>query len=325
MLNHTDITRILQEKINTMPLPENPAGLYDPIRYSLASGGKRIRPVLCLFSANLFRKELDDSIIWPAIGLETFHGFTLLHDDIMDHADLRRGHPTVVKKWGENVAILSGDAMLIHAYKLIAEAPADKLPSVLKAFNRVAAQVCEGQQYDMDNALLSLSDETEYLSMIRLKTAVLLAEVCYIGALLGDATEEDARHMYRFGENLGMAFQLQDDLLDSYGDEKSFGKKIGGDIIEGKQTFLVTKALQKLSPQEGQKLKLLLRSNTIPECEKIQAVKSIFDKCDVVIKTEDCIKHFFDIALDELSQVRVEAKSKIPISDFAHELLKRKY
>lgn len=325
MLTITEITQILQEKILEMPLPKEPQSLYEPISYSLATGGKRIRPVLCVLSANLFTPEIDDSILWPAIGLETFHGFTLLHDDIMDHADIRRGKPTVVKKWGENVAILSGDAMLIQAYKLIAQAPKDKLPLVLRFFNRVAAQVCEGQQYDMDNAELCLSQEDDYLSMIRLKTAVLLAEVCYIGSILGDAKEEDALLLYTFGENLGMAFQLQDDYLDTFGDEKSFGKKIGGDIVEGKHTFLVAKAQQSMTLEEAHSLKEMLKSKALSECDKIAAVKEIYKTYDVEKHVQNKIEQYFTLAMEALSKVSVPKESKIHLENFAHELLKRQF
>lgn len=325
MLTSTEITQLLQEKILTMPLPKEPQSLYEPISYSLTTGGKRIRPLLCVLSANLFTSEINDSILWPAIGLETFHGFTLLHDDIMDHADIRRGKPTVVKKWGENVAILSGDAMLIQAYKLIAQAPKEKLPQVLQFFNRVAAQVCEGQQYDMDNAELCLSEENDYLSMIRLKTAVLLAEVCYIGAILGDAQETDAQLLYAFGENLGMAFQLQDDYLDTFGDEQSFGKKIGGDIVEGKQTFLVAKALQSMNPQDADLLKELLKTKSLSSCDKITAVKQLYHNYGVEEQTQNKIEHYFSLALEALSKISVPKESKIHMENFAHELLKRQF
>lgn len=325
MLTPAEISQLLQKKISVMPMPKEPRSLYEPISYALATGGKRIRPLLCVLSANLFTSEISDSVLWPALGLETFHGFTLLHDDIMDHADIRRGQATVVKKWGENVAILSGDAMLIQAYTLISQAPEKKLPKVLECFNRVAAQVCQGQQYDMQNAEECLSGEQDYLTMIRLKTAVLLAEVCYIGAVLGDAPEEEALRLYAFGENLGMAFQLQDDLLDTFGDEVSFGKKIGGDILEGKQTFLVAKTLQCLNESEAAAFKSLLRTKPDGEMEKINAVKNIYNKCGIEDLTTDRINYYFTIAMAHLEQVNVPKETKLHLDNFAHELLKRKF
>lgn len=320
-----EINQMLQNKISAIPLPKEPQSLYEPIVYSLATGGKRIRPLLCVLSANLFTATISDDILWPAIGLETFHGFTLLHDDIMDHADIRRGKPTVVKKWGENIAILSGDAMLIQAYTFMSKAPAEKLPRILECFNRVAALVCEGQQYDMENAEKCLSGEQEYLSMIRLKTAVLLAEVCHIGAILGNAPDEDALNMSSFGENLGMAFQLQDDLLDTFGDEKSFGKKIGGDILEGKQTFLVAKTLQCLNEEDALSFKTLLKDESRNETDKIAAIKEVYSRCQIEALTLSKINHYFSLAMDSLSKVKVEKKSIEHLENFAHELLNRQF
>lgn len=261
-----DILRIVNTSLEELSWEREPQGLYAPIAYTLSLGGKRVRPALTLMACNLFSDDLTPAI-QPALGIEIFHNFTLLHDDIMDKADIRRGKPTVHKYWNENTAILSGDIMQILAYVLISEAPAAHLKKVLDVFSRTAIEVCEGQQYDMDFENRETVDADAYLEMIRLKTAVLLGCSLYIGAIIGGANENDARNLYQFGVNIGIAFQLKDDLLDVYGNEENFGKKVGGDILCNKKTFLLIHA-KKLA--EG-KIKLELNgwlNDPFPDSKK---------------------------------------------------------
>ena len=231
------------QALANLPLDRQPEGLYTPVKYELSLGGKRIRPVLLLMAYQLYRNDME-RVLPTALGLEMYHNYTLLHDDVMDKADMRRGKPTVHKVWDENTAILSGDAMLVLAYQLMGQASADHLKAVLDLFTTTALEIGEGQQYDMDFESRMDVREEEYIEMIRLKTSVLLACALKLGALQADAPATDADLLYRFGENIGLAFQLQDDLLDVYGDPKTFGKNIGGDILEGKKTFMLINALR---------------------------------------------------------------------------------
>ena len=245
MIQESHIEATLKEIFDNLKFTPEPAGLYDPLRYMIKIGGKRIRPRLCLTAYSLFKDELTDEIKLPAAAIEVFHSFTLIHDDIMDKADVRRGVPTVHKKWDDNTAILSGDVMSIESYKMIAKAPAKALPAVLELFSTTAAQVCEGQQYDMDFEDLDVVPMSDYLKMIGLKTAVLIACAAKMGALIADAPAESADLLYRFGYDLGLAFQIADDWLDTYGDPAVFGKAIGGDIVNNKKSWLMTKAFEK--------------------------------------------------------------------------------
>ena len=235
MISEVQIDESIGKLFSEISFSEEPAGLYDPLRYMIDGGGKRLRPRLCLIAYSLFRDDLNDEILQPAAGLEVFHTFTLIHDDIMDKSPLRRGNPTVWTKWGEDGAILSGDVMCIDSYRRIAQAPEQVLGKVLKLFNHTAAQVCEGQQYDMDFESVDKVSMTDYMHMIGLKTAVLIACAAKMGALIGGADDEDAGNLYRYGYALGLAFQIADDWLDAFGDEKVFGKPIGGDIINKKK------------------------------------------------------------------------------------------
>lgn len=245
MINENQIEESLDRLFAELSFPDRPEGLYDPLRYMMAIGGKRVRPRLCLTAYSLFKDSISDEILQPAAALEVFHSFTLLHDDIMDKAALRRGVPTVCHKWNDNTAILSGDVMSIDSYKRLATVPPAILPQALKLFSETAAQVCEGQQFDMDFENMPEIGMKDYMKMIGLKTAVLLGCSAKLGALVAGADERACNLLYKFGYNLGLAFQITDDFLDTYGDTKIFGKEIGGDIMNGKKTWLLTRALEK--------------------------------------------------------------------------------
>ena len=250
MINETQIEETLNGLFSNLDFAEEPAGLYDPLRYMIGIGGKRVRPRLCLTVYSLFKDSFPEEILQPAAALEVFHSFTLIHDDIMDNADMRRSQPTVCRKWNDNTAILSGDVMCIDSYRRIAKAPAKVLPQVLELFNTTAAQVCEGQQYDMDYENIKEIPMDGYMKMIGLKTAVLLACSAKLGALIAGADERTCDYLYKFGYSLGLAFQITDDYLDTFGDSSVFGKKIGGDIVNNKKSWLLTRALEKSGEME---------------------------------------------------------------------------
>jgi len=304
---------IINEQLLDYYKNRKPIGLYEPIDYVLSDGGKRIRPVLCLMACNMFNENIQDAIK-PAIGLETFHNFTLLHDDIMDKANVRRGKTTVHKKWNENTAILSGDAMMIEAYEQFLSLPPTILAQVLPIFNRTALEVCEGQQYDVDFEEILEISENEYLKMIRLKTAVLLAASLQIGAIIGKASTEDAQKMYNFGIAIGMAFQLQDDYLDTFGDEKTFGKKIGGDIIENKKTLLLITALK----QKKEKILPLLSETNITK--KIQEITKIYKESNIDTVIINKMDDYYQEAVQILETRSIEEERKIPLLSFLSQL-----
>ena len=275
MLSFKEIQEKIEREIGQLEFDCPPKSLYEPITYILSLGGKRIRPALVLMAYNLYREDVEKAIR-PAIGLEVFHNFTLLHDDLMDQADKRRNKPTVHKVWNANTAILSGDAMLIAAYQLIGETAPEHLKEVLDLFTRTALEICGGQQYDMEfESRMDVSEE-EYLEMIRLKTAVLLACSLKTGAILAGASREDAENLYRFGINIGLAFQLQDDLLDVYGDTRTFGKNIGGDILCNKKTFLLINALRRAEGEQKVQLEHWIARKDFDAAEKIAAVTNIY-------------------------------------------------
>ena len=303
-------------------VPAEPERLYAPIRYSMAVGGKRLRPMLVLLACGLYTDNLRPALP-AAAAVETFHNFTLLHDDIMDHALVRRGKPSVYAKWGENCAILSGDAMLISAYQLLAQSPEALLPQLLRVFNDMAIQVCEGQQYDMDFESKPKVSVVEYMHMIELKTSVLLGGAAMIGALLGGAPEEDCRKLHRFAIELGLAFQLQDDLLDSYGDER-LGKSIGGDILEGKKTYLMITAMSHADEADREVLRSTAQNPALTDAEKIAAVKAVYDRYDVPRLTEQQISIRFERALSVLDKLSVEPLRVQPLKEFARGLMGRK-
>lgn len=336
----------LLQKVNTalsaLAYNAQPDGLYAPVRYALSAGGKRIRPVLMLMAYNIYKEQVD-AILPQALALETYHNFTLLHDDLMDRADMRRGRPCVHIQWNDNTAILSGDTMLILAYRLFTEARfADHLPSALttprpasapspaalstalQTFTEATLGVCEGQQYDIDFETRQDVTESEYMSMIRLKTSLLLACALKIGAQLAEASQADADALYEFGEKMGLAFQLQDDLLDVYGDPAVFGKKIGGDILCNKKTFMLINALQLANPSQHAELLTWLSKKEFKPEEKIEAVRTIYDEVQIRALAETKINQLFDIALQALDRVSVSEAQKQPLRLFAHHLMGRK-
>ncbi len=302
---------------------QEPGGLYNPIAYSLDMGGKRLRPVLLLLAYNMFAGDVS-SAVPAALGIEVFHNFTLLHDDIMDKADVRRNRPTVHKKFSENAAILSGDAMAFQAYKYMLECKSPRLTEVVDLFTKTSIEVCEGQQYDMDfESRLDVTEE-EYLEMIRLKTAVLLACSLKAGAVLGNASNEVANQLYDFGINLGLAFQLQDDLLDSFGDQAVFGKRIGGDIVANKKTFLLINALGKADPTQKNDLLSWISKEDFDQEEKIKAVTRLYLQIGVKEQTEEKVDFFFNRAIEILDSVKLKNAVKHPLHQLAGKMLTRK-
>lgn len=314
--------KLVENHIQTLSIPDTPSQLYEPVKYVLSMGGKRIRPALVILACDLFAGAVEPAMI-PALAIEVFHNFTLLHDDIMDRSELRRGKPTVHMKYNENVAILSGDVMSILASKLMNQAPGVVLNTVHDIFTRTAMQVCEGQQLDMNFEQLLTVTEEEYLRMIELKTAVLIAASIQIGAILGGASQKDAGDLFQFGRNLGMAFQLQDDLLDTYGDPEVIGKKVGTDIVDNKKTFLMIKALEKGSPDQKKELTDWLTADKFDPAEKIQAVTKIFDALQIKYITEKEIHEYYDRALASLKQLNRAEERKAELFNFAAFLLNR--
>lgn len=322
MYSFKELQEIVQKEINGLEFSIPPEGLFEPMKYILGIGGKRLRPILVLLSANLFKEDLA-KIYLPAIGIEVFHNFTLLHDDVMDNAPIRRTKATVHEKWNSNVAILSGDAMSIKAYQYIGSCEDRHLRDVLTVFNQTALEVCEGQQYDMEFEDRKNVQVEEYLEMIRLKTAVLLAGSLKMGAIMGDANSKDADLLYYFGVNLGMAFQLQDDLLDVFGDEAIFGKKIGGDIISNKKTFLLIKALEIATGKEKEELDTWIEAEDFDPKEKIERVKAIYKKLDVQNYSQKMIDDYFSLCLEYLDKVDVQAEKKKELYSLVKGLVNR--
>ena len=304
-------------------LPSEPEKLYAPIGYSLSGGGKRLRPMLLMLTCGIF-SDRPERAMPAAAAVEVFHNFTLLHDDIMDNAAMRRGKPSVAARWGRNVAILSGDAMLIWAYRLLGQVEPALLPRILAEFNEMAIGVCEGQQYDMDYEERQKVSVVEYMRMIELKTSVLLGGAGVIGALLGGATAEDCARMRKFAIELGLAFQLQDDLLDSYGDER-LGKPIGGDILEGKQTYLMITAMSRASEEDREVLRHTHTDPALGPAEKIARVKAVYDKYDIPRLTEQQISLRFERALAQLDTLTAEPGRTATLRRYAESLMGRKH
>lgn len=310
--------------LDALPYERTPKSLYEPIRYVLSMGGKRIRPVLMLLGYNLY-KEDTDKILMNAIALETYHNYTLLHDDLMDQADLRRGHETVHKKWNANTAILSGDSMLVLAYERMAQCDSRHLADVLSLFTTTALEIGEGQQYDMEFETRDDVREEEYIEMIRLKTSVLLACALKIGAILADAPAEDADILYKFGEQIGLAFQLQDDYLDVYGDSKVFGKKIGGDITSNKKTFMLINAFSHANEAQRQELEKWVNAKSFDREEKIAAVTRLYNEIGIDKMAQDKIAYYFEQSKKYLDAVQVPAERKEELLKYAQRMMKRKY
>jgi len=322
MLSFNEALEIVNRKINAVVYPEKPQNLYAPIQYILTLKGKKVRPVLTLLSCNLYKEDISDAIS-PALAWEIFHNFTLMHDDLMDKAEVRRGKPVVYKVWDENTAILSGDAMLILSYQYIADISSDKLKPVLDLFSKTAMEICVGQQYDMDfEKRLDVSVD-EYIEMIRLKTAVLLGAALKTGAIIGGATPSDAEKLYDFGMNIGLAFQIKDDLLDVYGDPDVFGKQIGGDILCNKKTFLLINALNLVSGADKEILLQQITSENIAPEMKIKTVTDIYNRLNLRVIAEDKMDVFYQKALNSLHLVQVDDCKKTILADFAKDLMKR--
>ena len=323
MKTFNEITQIVATELEKVSWEKEPKGLYAPIGYVLSMGGKRIRPALTLMACNLYQEDVLPAVN-TALGIEIFHNFTLLHDDIMDRADVRRGKPTVHKKWNDNTAILSGDVMQIAAYQFIAQTPANCLKPVLDLFSQTAAEICEGQQYDVDFETRNDVQAEEYLEMIRLKTAVLLGCSLKSGALIGGAGEEDAQNLYDFGIHIGLAFQLKDDLLDVYGDEATFGKKIGGDILCNKKTYLLIHALELAQGEDAEELQKWLNANDeSSQNQKISAVTELYNKLGVKTICEDKMSDFYTKAIANLEKVAVSDNKKQELRKLAANLMSR--
>lgn len=313
---------MVNEAVDNIQYSKEPRNLYDPIRYILSIGGKRVRPTLMLMAYNLYKEDVD-TIMNNAIGLETYHNFTLLHDDLMDKSDLRRGNPTVHKKWDENTAILSGDTMLIMAYRLFNSGRYSE--EAMKDFIEATEGVCDGQQYDMDFEKRGDVTEDEYMNMIRLKTSLLLGYAVKIGARLAGADEADATNLYSFGEKMGLAFQLQDDLLDVYGDPRQFKKKLGADIVDNKKTILLISAYKLASDAQRQELDKWIKTETFNADEKIAAVRGIYDALNIPTLIRGKVEQLFTESLKSLEKVNVADEKKAELRRFADKMLGRTY
>ena len=323
MKNNEEILDLFENYLAQIQLPEEPERLYQPIIYSMSGGGKRIRPSLLMLVCDAYGGSLNESLP-VAAAVEMFHNFTLLHDDIMDNATVRRGKPSVYASWGDNVAILSGDAMMIYSYRLLHQAPADKLHRIMDIFTTMALQVCEGQQYDMDFESLQKVSVVEYMRMIELKTSVLLAGSAMIGAVLGDASEEDCRRIYRYALELGLAFQQQDDLLDSYGRQEELGKRIGGDILEGKKTCLMLNAMSRATDADREILRTAHLDKALSDEEKVARVKAIYDRYDIPHLINQQITTRFERALSILDTLELKLERTEHLRTFAQNLMGRK-
>ena len=318
-----EIDRILENCSRLQHINREPANLYEPLDYMMSIGGKRIRPKLCLLTYNLLNDDFRNPVIFPAMALEVFHEFTLIHDDIMDRSDTRRGCPTVYKKWNENVAILSGDVMSILAYKYLSYAPPAVLSKVLELFTTTAMQVCEGQQYDMDFEQMPFITQEDYLGMIGLKTAVLLACSAKMGALIGGASKEMCDALYEFGYQLGIAFQITDDYLDTFGNEKVFGKKIGGDIMNNKKTWLLVECFRRCDSSQKQELEKLMQLGEEQRDAKVEAVRNLYVTLGVKEAAAAEILVFHRKALKALATAGLEAGRTRVLEQFAEELIHR--
>ena len=322
MYTSEELLNSVNKYLSQMQYVREPKSLYEPIKYVLSLGGKRIRPILMMLAYNLFKDD-PESILPIACAIETYHNYTLLHDDLMDNADLRRGHETVHKKWDANTAILSGDSMLVLAYQRIAQCPPEKLQSIIDLFTETALEIGEGQQYDMDFENRTDVTEEEYLKMIRLKTSVLLACSMKIGAILADASNEDAENIYKFGEKIGLAFQLQDDLLDVYGDPKVFGKNIGGDITSNKKTYMLINAVNRANDAQRAELFKWIDATTFDREEKVKAVTRLYDEIGIRQLCEQKMEECYAKALACLAKVSVAEDRKAELKAYAAALMNR--
>ncbi len=319
MHSFIELSKIFEEKFNTRHFPSHTKSLYDPAQYILQLGGKRVRPVSVLMGNELF-DEITPDAYELASAIELFHNFTLIHDDIMDRAPVRRGLPTVHTKFGESTALLAGDVMLVRCYDYLNKLSSSSFHKILHIFNHTAAQVCEGQQLDMDFEKRETVSMDEYVNMITLKTSVLLAASLQLGSILGGTTERNQQHLYEFGKNLGIAFQLQDDYLDAFGDPAKFGKQVGGDIIANKKTFLMIRAMEVANESSKNELLKLMNSNPLDKVEKVLAV---FKKCDVDTWANELKEKYLQTALQHLEDIAVVSKRKEPLKQLALFLIER--
>ena len=322
MKTSEEILKLVNDYLAQLPYDREPQSLYEPIKYVLSMGGKRVRPVLMLLAYNMY-KENPESILSSACALETYHNYTLLHDDLMDNADLRRGHETVHRKWDANTAILSGDSMLVLAYERMAQCPKEKLAEVLHLFTETALEIGEGQQYDMEFENRTDVTEAEYIEMIRLKTSVLLACAVKMGAILADASAEDADNLYKFGEQIGLAFQLQDDFLDVYGDPAVFGKAIGGDITSNKKTFMLINAFNHATAEQREELTRWITAEQFDAAEKIAAVTRLYNDIGIDRMAKEKIEYYFAQSTQYLARVNVPEERKQELIAYTHDMMKR--
>lgn len=322
MMTSNEMLKLINEQLERLSDNREPRHLYEPIEYVLSLGGKRIRPILMMLAYNLYQ-ERPEEILMPACAIETYHNYTLLHDDLMDCADLRRGCATVHKRWDANTAILSGDSMLVLAYQRMATCQADHLKEVIDLFTQTALEIGEGQQYDMDFEKRDDVTEDEYIEMIRLKTSVLLACALKIGAILGGASQEDAENLYRFGEKIGLSFQLQDDYLDVYGDTKVFGKAIGGDIISNKKTYMLINAFNLATPTQRAELTEWIQKEQFDKQEKIEAVTTLYNAMGIEQLAKDKIAYYFEESKKYLEAVKLPADRKQELLSYANQLMNR--
>ena len=323
MLTATEIQEKVNAYIASLPYERKPKSLYDPIEYVLAAGGKRIRPSFVLMAYNLFHDDVD-RILPVATALETYHNYTLLHDDLMDKADMRRGRPTVHKKWDDNTAILSGDTMLVLAYEHLAKCDTKYLKPALDLFTETALEVSEGQQFDMEFETRNDVAEEEYIEMIRLKTSVLLACALKMGAVVAGVSDADANALYAFGEKVGLAFQLQDDLLDVYGDPKVFGKAIGGDITSNKKTFMLINAFNRADAETRAELERWTTATEFDPAEKIAAVTEIYNRLGIDKLAEQRIKEYFEQSRQHLDELSVSDDRKAVLREYTERMMNRK-
>jgi geranylgeranyl diphosphate synthase type II len=311
---------LIEEKIQSVSFPKEPANLYDPLSYFMTLGGKRTRPLLTLLGCDLFGKPGEEAIN-AAIAVELFHNFTLIHDDIMDEAPLRRGKSTVHTKWNTNIAILSGDVLFVKAFEFLSNNDVKFLPQLIQVFTRTAAEVCEGQQLDMDFETRNDVSIEEYVEMIRLKTSVLLGAALEMGAIIGEASSDDKKLLYEFGMNVGIAFQLKDDILDLYADPEKFGKQVGGDILSNKKTFLLLKAQELASESQQEQLKYIMNSMTGEA--KISAARVLFDEMGIQELAMDRMKEYYASAQKAMDKINVPNEKKVELFGIADYLMNR--
>ena len=322
MKTSAEILKLVNDYLAQLPYEREPQSLYEPIKYVLSMGGKRVRPVLMMLAYNMYKDD-PESILPSVCALETYHNYTLLHDDLMDNAALRRGHETVHKKWDANTAILSGDSMLVLAYERMAQCPKEKLSSVLSLFTETALEIGEGQQYDMEFENRTDVTEAEYIEMIRLKTSVLLACAVKMGVMLAGASDEDADNLYKFGEQIGLAFQLQDDFLDVYGDSAVFGKAIGGDITSNKKTFMLINAINHANAEQRAELTRWITAEQFDAKEKIAAVTRLYNEIGIDRMAKDKIEYYFEQSTQFLANVNLPEERKQELIAYTHEMMNR--